>query len=68
MEILTGLGIALLAVVGIIILLLVMITLDTGAWWKDLKGFTRKQKVIAFTLLIVVWLALGLFIGTIDIS
>lgn len=68
MGILAGLGTAFLGGVIIILLILLLITLDVGAWWKDLKGLTRKQKIISVFFLIIIWLVIGVIIGNVEIK
>lgn len=68
MGVLSGMGTAFVGVI-IILLVLFMITLDAaGAWWKDLKGLSRKQKIIGVILLMIIWLVFGLIIGNIEIK
>lgn len=66
MGVLPGLGAAFVGVI-VILLVLVMITLDTGAWWYDLKGLSRKQKVIGVIFLMIMWLVIGFIIGNIEV-
>ncbi|GBF11205.1 hypothetical protein [Tepidibacillus sp. HK-1] len=56
-----------LITVGIVILvILLMMTLDAGSWWKDLKGLSNKQKIFGLILLIIIWLIVGLLVGNIN--